>query len=831
MSDEIKEALLDGSATILTKLEILPLNENEDSIVLTEVNSVVSWDYEDFRYVKDEGFIGQFVARQVNGVVKNIDENFSMTDREFVLSFGVKINDTTTWFSLGNFLVTKVTDDDVNDKTSFESLDYTKKFNQPYVDTITYPCTALQLAQNVCSQCGCTLGNTNFKHNDWIITGNAFTNGESCREVMKAIGKLAYSWVRVAWDNKVYLDFTVKTTTDEYDKITNHEYYSLTTQKEKFGAVNRVVIGYKDINGEQTKVEDTVSIEANGVNEIDVYDNPLVYNQELREQAIVGADDLFGLEYLPLEMETVGHPWLQGYELIEVKDMDGVTHKTIPFDRTIEYFGHIKTKINVTTSTKTNNEYAYDSSISGRLRKTEISVNKIDGEITEIIQEQTETTEKLNETISTVEETKQTISSIETTVEDITTTTQTVSGENDLHLEDALEINAIEYHVVGKSEQNGIPTPDVPVEITSIANNTILNVEVADASQNKKEVSVNLSQQLCSLGNVTDTLEISNNQAYVTKNIINFILGGTLDYTLDNDSTTPNYIRVYTTVNNTFTNNNIGMNNRLTQRTTEEHGDYEYLYFAPNTNNVYIQLLRSRLSSEDVDGVKEYLTSNPIIAYGLASTPIEYILENVAIPLFDGTNDVSLVSDLETSTSIKYYRKTAISDDYVVQQQLDQTNQNLSETDNKVNQAQSDIDNTNTNLNNNYYNKDQIDTINSSTEQVITQLKNTVETTTNATNLQISIIEEQLKNGVTQVVTETGYRFDKDGLSIQKTGSEMSSLLDNDGLVVKRNSTEVLTVRSSGVETENLNVRTYFTIGDNTRIEDYRGGTGFFHIG
>lgn len=136
-----------------------------------------------------------------------------------------------------------------------------------------------------------------------------------------------------------------------------------------------------------------------------------------------------------------------------------------------------------------------------------------------------------------------------------------------------------------------------------------------------------------------------------------------------------------------------------------------------------------------------------------------------------------------------------------------------------------------TNLNNNYYNKDQIDVMNTSTNQIITQIKNTVETTTNATNFQISIIEEQLKSGVTQVITETGYRFDKDGLSIQKTGSEMSSLLDNDGLVVKRNSTEVLTVRSSGVETENLKVRTYFTIGDNTRVENYKSGTGFFHIG
>lgn len=446
MSDEIKEALLDGSATIQTKLEILPLTEDEEPIILTETNSVVSWDYEDFRYVKDEGFIGQFVARKVDGVIKNIDDNFSITDREFVLWLGVKVGDETTWFSLGNFLVNKVTDDDVNDKTTFESLDYTKKFNQPYVDTITYPCTALQLAQNVCGQCGCTLGNTDFKHNDWTITGNAFTNGESCREVMKAIGKLAYSWVRIAWDNKVYLDFTAEKTVDDHNKITNHEYYSLKTQKEKFGAVNRVVIGYKDIEGEQTKVEDTESIETNGVYEITVYDNPLVYNQELREQAIIGADDLFGLEYLPLKMETVGHPWLQGKELIEVVDMDGVVHKTVPFDRTIEYFGHIKTKINVTTSTKTNNEYAYDSSISGRLRKTEISVNKIDGEVTALASEVTENTEKISELEITVEGMESSVSAKYDFLEE-------VEGTNQILTDDSLKYQPISFSVEGKSEK------------------------------------------------------------------------------------------------------------------------------------------------------------------------------------------------------------------------------------------------------------------------------------------------------------------------------------------------------------------------------------------
>lgn len=232
-----------------------------------------------------------------------------------------------------------------------------------------------------------------------------------------------------------------------------------------------------------------------------------------------------------------------------------------------------------------------------------------------------------------------------------------------------------------------------------------------------------------------------------------------------------------------------------------------------------------------VDEFKTGLSENNTTVYYILATPQQITLPNTQIPLFEGVNHITLVDDLETTTSIKYYRNTPIAQDYVVQQQLDETNSNLSTTTDKTNQNASDINATNTNLNNNYYNKDQIDVMNTSTQEIVTQIKNQVETTTTATNLQISILQEQLTNGVTAVRTETGYTFDKDGLKIQKSGSEMSSLLDNDGLVVKRNETEVLTVRSSGVETENLTVRTHFIIGDNTRVENYKGGTGFFYIG
>ena len=357
MSDSDKQALLDGTATIQTEIEII--NEGGTNTILTENNSVIDWNHEDFRQVKEEGFIGQFIARQLTGNLHNLADDFKITDKELILRLGVRTNDNTNWYSLGNFIVTKVSDDEVKDKTSFEALDYTKKFNKEYVDTIEYPCTALQLAQNVCNQCGVTLGSSTFRNYDYIIDGNVFTNNESCRDVMKAIGKLAFSWVRVDWDNKVYIDFDPTPFTDStvtpssYNTFGNNKYYNLKTQKEVYGPVDKVIIGYSAIDGERTFIGDE-----NGSCEITVYDNPLVFNQTQRASVISAANDLLGMTYTPLNTLTVGHPWLKGNEKVRVTDMENVSHDTLPLDRTIQYFGHIKTLINSSTQTKTNDTLA-----------------------------------------------------------------------------------------------------------------------------------------------------------------------------------------------------------------------------------------------------------------------------------------------------------------------------------------------------------------------------------------------------------------------------------------------------------------------------------------
>ena len=100
------------------------------------------------------------------------------------------------------------------------------------------------------------------------------------------------------------------------------------------------------------------------------------------------------------------------------------------------------------------------------------------------------------------------------------------------------------------------------------------------------------------------------------------------------------------------------------------------------------------------------------------------------------------------------------------------------------------------------------------------------------TSEDVSIaIRSELSNGVTSVTTETGFTFDKDGLRVSKSGSEMESLLDDDGLSVFRNDTEVLTADNTGVNCINVTARQYLIIGG-SRFESYGSGrTGCFWIG
>ncbi len=141
--------------------------------------------------------------------------------------------------------------------------------------------------------------------------------------------------------------------------------------------------------------------------------------------------------------------------------------------------------------------------------------------------------------------------------------------------------------------------------------------------------------------------------------------------------------------------------------------------------------------------------------------------------------------------------------------------------------------------------KNGVENVETLLEEETTTIKNRVETIENSTNYAITVTEEMQINGVSKVRTETGYTFDKDGLTVSKEGAETKTILNELGLSVKdATGSEDENLLFAGyneetgetiVKSKNMTIEKMIKIGANTLIKDFEDelglGTGVFWIG
>lgn len=184
-----------------------------------------------------------------------------------------------------------------------------------------------------------------------------------------------------------------------------------------------------------------------------------------------------------------------------------------------------------------------------------------------------------------------------------------------------------------------------------------------------------------------------------------------------------------------------------------------------------------------------------------------------------------------------------------ITQRVEQTEQSIDETNTQVGELEvradgiaaevsstqealgSEIDSTNSTVEELKKSlNESVDNINDSIVTLSTQ----VSATMSAEDIKFEI-ETALSDGVNSVSTTTGYTFDNEGLTIAKSGSEMTTQITEDGMTVYRGSEGVLVANNEGVHAEDLRATTYLIIGDRSRFENFeRNGsvrTGCFWIG
>ena len=112
----------------------------------------------------------------------------------------------------------------------------------------------------------------------------------------------------------------------------------------------------------------------------------------------------------------------------------------------------------------------------------------------------------------------------------------------------------------------------------------------------------------------------------------------------------------------------------------------------------------------------------------------------------------------------------------------------------------------------------------------VSTLSQKVETKMTAEEVTIQI-KTAMDEGVDKVRTSTGYTLDSNGLTVEKSDSEMKTQITEDGMTVYKNDNVVLTANNTGVDAVNLHATTYLIIGNNSRFEDWGNRTACFWIG
>lgn len=314
------------------------------------------------------------------------------------------------------------------------------KFNTLYKDSVTYPCKLSELFIDICSQVGLEAGNTDFTNNDYMILGNPFTNNEDCRTVLSNIAQLAGGFAKIGRDNKVYIktlknisnllrvrdvnSMTVKElnltpiyllsgekdNTDE--QLDGNNYFEDFSKNEQWGELNSLVLGLSSIEGENTALDDKISINENGLTEITIEDNYFLIDQTERKKVIEPLwNSLKGIKYLPFKTQYYGYPYLDAGDMIYILDTKDTGYVSYVFNHTFKFNGAFSGTIDTPAMTKAQTAYKNTTDVKTKFLRTERKIDKINGIIEDIIEETSENTEKLSQHEQTIDSITDTVSS------------------------------------------------------------------------------------------------------------------------------------------------------------------------------------------------------------------------------------------------------------------------------------------------------------------------------------------------------------------------------------------------------------------------------------
>lgn len=389
MTDAFKEAVSARAVTAVAKvyfpsLDLWILPEAQENVESSMVDVTIKDN------CCDNGkMFGTASTKEVEINIINKD-NLNLADLEFELYIGVQLEDESyEYVPYGNFIVTEYKDKKSHNLYNIVAFDYMTKLNKMVVDVAgfapTYPTTLRDFKFALYDALEIGYDDAALPNDDFVIQIAPNLDGYTCRALIGNIAELQGCFAKFGRDN--ILRFYGPNQTEE--QIGAMSMNSNLEIDNVYGPINVVALTMKNVEGENVVLRDEDSIALYGENIIEFADNPFVYTQALREEAITALfNAIKGFTYTPTKFNYKARMYLDCGDEIEVYNVDSESYvNSIVLNQTIVIPTTRQSTMENLALTKTQIANQYISKTEQVGRHTELQVDKQEQRIQSVIQQ------------------------------------------------------------------------------------------------------------------------------------------------------------------------------------------------------------------------------------------------------------------------------------------------------------------------------------------------------------------------------------------------------------------------------------------------------------
>lgn len=239
---------------------------------------------------------------------------------EFHIDFGVKINNSIDWVTVGYFKGKKpkrTVGVNIIEFTAYDRMRWFDELADDFIAGLTFPCTMADIYTALCTFVGISSAAGDEMQNAMAMeySENPFVNGVTCRDILSCIAEANCCYAKITADGKVKLTWYAE---QDYT-LTEDDHFGVVVDETDVPAIDTVRIS-------STEDENAGSVYPVGNNDViyDIIDNPLLLCLGTADRTTVMADiltrlDAFGA-YTPASVSAIGN-WM-----VETGDIIAAVH-------------------------------------------------------------------------------------------------------------------------------------------------------------------------------------------------------------------------------------------------------------------------------------------------------------------------------------------------------------------------------------------------------------------------------------------------------------------------------------------------------------------------